>query len=182
MMPLFYYFGDEAEGLTSVELYPPEAILHSNPNNTQSDFDCNILADQNTSIDKSGLNYCPCGLVTIETAYVDSLPDGKWTLLNDVTGTMLGSFVFADAKPFNNSNVFKTFVPIPKINTDTENNVTSVTLKLNRYDNSGYKPINKHFFDTISEDLVISYKLSTDEFTKNMILLEADDESFELIL
>ncbi len=180
MMPLFYYYGDEAPDLENVTLYPPANILHSDPNNTQNDLVCDIPANTNIGIDKAVSYNDTFNIVTIETAYVDRLPEGEWTLINADTGSALGAFVFADAKPFNSNTVFKSFVPIPKINT-VENTVISVNLKFNRYDNSGTKPINKHFFDTLSEDLNISYVLTGSNTTHNLTVLEIDDDSFEII-
>jgi hypothetical protein len=71
-------------------------------------------------------------------------------------------------------------VPVPKINTDSDDYLTSVTLKFNRYDNSGSKPANKHFFEILCENLLISYVLAGDNSSQNLNLLEADDESIEL--
>ena len=176
-MPLFYYYGDEAETLTNISLFPPENILHSDPNNTQSDFDCDIFADETDGIEKN-VNYCPCGLVTIETAYVDSLPEGEWILKNINADTTLGSFIFSDAEPFDDNNTFKSFIPVPRINTEN-GYMISVSLNLDRYNDSDLEEINKHFFEAIAEDLQISYVLNDNSPSKNLEMLNADDEETE---
>lgn len=179
MMPLFYYYGDEAPVLEHVTLYPPTAILHSDPDNTYSGTTCDRHADEFTGIDKTVSYNHFMNLVTIETAYVDSLPEGDWILENSDTGSTLGQFVFSESKPFRANNRFKTFVPIPRINTDG-NTMISVSLKFNRYDNSGTKPTNKHFFNMLGKDLLISYVLNGNSTSQNMTILPADDDSFEL--
>ena len=177
-MPLFYYYGDEAADLVQISLFPPDDIYHSDPNNTQSDFVCDIPADESHGIEKN-VNYCSaCGLVTIETAYVDSLPAGKWVLKNPDTDTTLGSFVFSDAEPFTDNDTFKSFIPTPRINTDN-GNMVSVSLKLNRYIESGIEDINKYFFDAIAEDLQISYVLTDNSPSKNLVMLPADNEDID---
>lgn len=180
MMPLFYYHGEGANALENISLYPPEGILHSDPNNTKDDFKCELPSDRNTGIEKKVVYSASRDMVTIETAYVDSLPKGEWTLKNADTDGLLGAFVFSDMKPFNNSGVFKSFVPIPKINTNADGVVTSLNLQFRRYDNSGAKLINKHFFDTLCENLLISYVVAGSSETQNMTLLEVNDGDDEL--
>ena len=179
MMPLFYYYGDEATDLETVTLFPPAHILHSDPNDTENDTTCDTDADTSTGIDKAVSYNNFVNLVTIETAYVDTLPEGDWVLKNADSGSVLGQFVFSESKPFRANNRFKTFVPIPRINT-VENNVISVTLKFNRFDNSGAKPTNKHFFDMLSRDLTVSYVLDDSNTSHNMTILQAEDGDFEL--
>jgi len=179
MMPLFYYYGAEAPDLENITLYPPENIFHSDPNNTESDFECDIPASPISGIDKEVSYNTVMHLVTIETAFVDELPDGNWTLENADNGTILGRFVFSESKPFRADNRFKTFVPLPKINT-LEDNVVSINLKFYRYDSSGAQPTNKQFFDALGRDLTVSYVLNDSDISQDMIAIPADEESFEL--
>ena len=179
MMPLFYYYGAEAPVLENITLFPPENIFHSDPNNTESDFECDIPASPISGIDKAVSYNAVAGLVTIETAFVDELPDGDWTLEDADNGTILGRFVFSESKPFRADDSFKTFVPTPKINT-VENNIISVSLKFYRYNDSGTNPTNKHFFDMLSRGLTVSYVLNDSDISQNMVAIPADEESFEL--
>jgi hypothetical protein len=178
MRPLFYYYGAEAAALDNVTLFPPADILHSGSNNA-NDMECDVPADINTGINNTVSYNAVMNIVTIEMAYVDSLPEGDWILKNPDTGTTLGSFVFSPAKPFKANNLFKTFVPTPMINT-FEDNITSISLKFNRYDDTGIKPTNKHFFDMLSRDLTVSYTLNGSDESTDMDDFLIDEEGFEL--
>ena len=157
MNPAFHYYGDDVESLESIIFYPPSNIMYKDITVGDSGYDS--YADEYIGMVRDvSSNYIPeLGIVTIETPYIDRLPEGYWILDNNDNGNNLGSFVFSGATPFDSNDHFTTFVPALKINTDSEDNVTSLSLKMYRYGDTGFELINKDYFDAITYDLAVFY-------------------------
>lgn len=177
MAPLFYLKSPLGTSFSVLDLYPPSAVSYStNYNSTGS------TANSSNPMTKSVVFNSSADLTTAEFQYISSVPSGDWTLSNHSNGSTLGVFQFAGANPFDSNNYFKAFIPQLKIVVDSNNNLTSVTVKLNTQGSDGiYTNVTYDFFKSLVWRQGLSYVLNGSSVSANLILDAAQSTSSEIV-